>query len=100
MMLIPVIKVNFMTHGLKEWVLNPPLASTYSKATAHSRYESEHNVSEEEGVYELDDDHTFRCTQHAGDVFYVPTLWGHGTFNHKQSIGTAFEISLESFCME
>jgi hypothetical protein len=98
-----------MAYGLKEWVLSPPIATSYSKATAVVRYESEHGKgspsssspsSSSEEEYVNDDDNTFRCTQHAGDVFYVPTLWGHGTFNHVQSIGTAFEISLESFCME
>ena len=41
-----------------------------------------------------------QCTQYAGDIMYVPTLWAHGTLNTKQSIGVAHEFSVESFCME
>jgi hypothetical protein len=40
------------------------------------------------------------CTQNAGDVMFVPTLWGHATLNTMQSIGVAHEFSVESFCME
>jgi hypothetical protein len=40
------------------------------------------------------------CTQYAGDIMYVPTLYGHSTLNTKQSIGVAHEFSIESFCME
>ena len=45
-------------------------------------------------------DGSFHCTQHAGDVIYVPPLWGHATLNVKQSIGVAHEFSVESFCFE
>ena len=41
-----------------------------------------------------------RVTQRAGDVLYVPPLWGHATLNTAQSIGVAHEFSVESFCME
>ena len=36
-------------------------------------------------------------TQHAGDIVYIPALWGHGTLNLKQSIGVAYEFSVEEF---
>lgn len=41
-----------------------------------------------------------QCTQHAGDVMFVPALWSHGTLNLRQSIGVAHEFSVESFAME
>lgn len=41
-----------------------------------------------------------RVTQRAGDVLFVPALWGHATLNTQQSIGVAHEFSVESFCME
>ena len=44
--------------------------------------------------------HALRVTQRAGDVLYVPALWGHATLNTQQSIGVAHEFSVESFCME
>jgi hypothetical protein len=40
------------------------------------------------------------CTQRAGDLMFVPTLWGHGTFNTMRSIGVAHEFSVEDICME
>lgn len=40
------------------------------------------------------------CTQRAGDIMFVPTLWSHSTLNIRQSIGVAHEFSVESFCME
>lgn len=41
-----------------------------------------------------------QCTQHPGDIFYVPPLYGHSTLNTMQSIGVAHEFSIESFGME
>lgn len=32
---------------------------------------------------------TLRCTQHAGDLIYVPENWGHLTLNHGFTIGAA-----------
>jgi hypothetical protein len=40
------------------------------------------------------------CVQRAGNVLYVPALWGRGALSEVQSIGVAFELSLEGFCME
>ena len=40
------------------------------------------------------------CTQQPGDIMFVPSLWGHGTINLKQSIGVAHEFTIEPFCME
>ncbi len=40
------------------------------------------------------------CTQRAGDIMYVPPLWGHSTFNTMQTIGVAHEFSVEGFSME
>ena len=33
-----------------------------------------------------------RCVQEAGDVVYVPRLWGHAVINLKQSVGAAVEF--------
>ena len=41
---------------------------------------------------------TLQCTQQAGDVLYVPSLWAHATLNIKQSIGIAHEVTFESTC--
>jgi hypothetical protein len=33
-----------------------------------------------------------RCIQHAGDVLFVPPMWGHATLNLDESIGFAAEL--------
>lgn len=48
----------------------------------------------------VDQQAPIRVVQRAGDVLYVPALWGHATLNAAQSIGVAHEFSVESFCME
>jgi ribosomal protein L16 Arg81 hydroxylase len=56
-------------------------------------------VNATEEFYEITKGY-LECTQHAGDIMYVPSLWGHSTLNTRQSIGVAHEFSIESFCME
>lgn len=59
-------------------------------------------MSLEEGTTGLDKKYLrgLQCTQHPGDVMFVPSLWGHATLNMKQSIGVAHEFSVETFIME
>jgi hypothetical protein len=33
-----------------------------------------------------------RCVQRAGDIIYVPGLWGHGVLNLQDSVGCAVEM--------
>lgn len=54
----------------------------------------------EDGDFKREEHPTMRCTQHGGDVLFVPSMWGHATRNLRQSIGTAYEFSLEPFCLE
>ena len=32
------------------------------------------------------------CTQHPGELMYVPDMWGHATLNLRESIGVALEL--------
>ena len=75
------------------WSLWPPSGATYSKEAAADRWRRVQGG-------DTTTDRPMQCVQKAGDVLYVPALWGHGTLNQQQSIGVAFEISLEPFCME
>lgn len=89
--------VNALAYGEKRWFLQPPARGMYSKLPAEERFLREHNgtaaVPESEA-------RPLECTQHAGDLLFVPTLWSHGTLNVRQSIGTAYEFSIEPFAME
>ena len=90
--------VNLLFHGAKRWTLHPPRAAPYAKEPAAQRHARQSSSSSTGGG---DGEATeLQCVQHAGDILYVPTLWGHGTINEQQSIGVAFELSLEGFCME
>lgn len=65
-------------------------------------FETTHPMSLEEGITESDRKFLrgMQCTQRAGDIMFVPSLWGHATLNMKQSIGVAHEFSVETFIME
>lgn len=81
--------VNTMAYGKKQWYLFPPGDAYYSTQPAFEFVK--HDARSEKAMH---------CVQYGGDVMYVPALWGHATFNRKQSIGVAHEFSVESFCME
>ena len=103
--------VNVLAYGAKRWFLYPPAAARYSKRAAQPFARDLHAAaaaaaSEEAAAKkEREDDgasawEPLECVQEAGDLMFVPTLWAHGTLNLKQSIGVAYELSVESFCME
>jgi hypothetical protein len=105
--------VNVLAHGTKRWALWPPHEATYAKEPAADRWHRLHrhiegssssSSSSEEaaarGGGAEDPIAPLECVQEAGDVLFVPTLWGHATLNERQAIGTAYEFSLEPFCME
>jgi hypothetical protein len=77
--------------SLQRWVLFPPEDSFYSTKPS-LRFLREESQRVEDGA--------LQCHQRSGDVMYVPSLWGHGTLNTKESIGVAHEFSIEDFCME
>mmetsp|Transcript_10934 Transcript_10934/g.11355 ORF Transcript_10934/g.11355 Transcript_10934/m.11355 type:complete len:102 (-) Transcript_10934:61-366(-) len=81
--------VNSLAYGEKRWFLYPPENSFYST-----------KPSLEFVQYDKKQYNSLQCHQKSGDVMYVPSLWGHGTLNTKQSIGVAHEFSIEDVCME
>lgn len=106
--------INTLAYGEKQWVLFPPADAFYSTIPARQFFEryvwNQTNPStwmstllEEtspDARQEKREMQMLRCTQHAGDIMYVPSLWAHGTLNVRQSIGVAHEFSVEPFCME
>lgn len=97
-------------HALQRWFLYPPSKASYSTVSGLRFAEllgttptDDDSETKSEGITELRDRlvrDLLQCTQHSGDVMYVPTLWGHATLNVRQSIGVAHEFSVEPFCME
>lgn len=81
--------VNTLAYGEKKWYLFPPSQSFYSTLSALEFVTTDPAAKD-----------AYQCTQRAGDILFVSSLWGHGTLNIKQSIGVAHEFSIEPFCME
>lgn len=77
-------------------MLYPPVHAFYSTTPAQQLF----NVAASSGKGVVGEVEPLRVTQRAGDVLFVPALWGHATLNTQQSIGVAHEFSVESFCME
>jgi len=63
--------------GTKEWRLTPP------------KYKGFTGMSPMDAAEQLDDSYTLHCTQHEGDIIYVPANWGYMTTNHGFTIGAA-----------
>jgi len=81
--------VNFLAFGEKRWYLIPPLGkgATYSNVPIREWLNDPYNRP-------LVDDPTavLQCTQHPGDIVFVPDQWVHATLNTKPSIGVAHEV--------
>ena len=81
---------NALVAGAKRWLLYAPNASFYSELHPrewHRRGKPVPAGAEEE---------VRLCEQRAGDVLFVPHLWGHGTLNLGETLGVAFPFSLRS----
>ena len=71
---------NVLYVGTKEWRVTPP------------KYKGMTGMQPMNTAKQLDESYTLRCTQHEGDIIYVPTHWGHMTMNHGFTIGAAIII--------
>ncbi len=94
--------MNVLAYGAKRWELFPPARAHYAKTAAADRwFQGEAGGSSIMAAGSGAGLGTpLVCTQRAGDLLFVPSQWGHGTINERQSIGVAYEFSLEAFCME
>jgi hypothetical protein len=102
---------NTVLHGRKRWLLTPPAQSFYSVVQAFdwlheedlSRYWNEHdppsNADEHASTSSSNDNNMLRhptvstCVQNAGEIFYVPSLWGHAVLNEGESVAVAVEFN-------
>ena len=78
---------NALVAGRKRWLLYPPNASFYSEIHPLEwlrRRPHGHDA----------DDAALECEQRAGDVLFVPRLWGHGTINFGEAVGVAVPFAL------
>ena len=97
--------MNTLAYGKKHWLLYRPIDTFYTTTTYSSYRKFILNGTYKSGddnlLYNLKDTKvTIQCTQEAGDILYIPSLWGHGTVNLQQSVGVAMEVMSEQFCME
>jgi len=99
---------NFLVYGTKKWWIYPPSKSFYSKvhptiwlqqarklinqdkgqSQQPSTKRSKYNFRE--GLNDL----PFECTQNEGDIFFIPSFWGHSIINLSECIGVAVEFDL------
>lgn len=84
-----------LSYQLQLWLLYPPTEAFYSTKPARKLFEEVLRSAQQPQTAP-----SILVVQRAGDVMYVPALWGHATLNVAQSIGVAHEFSVEAFCME
>eukprot|EP00599_Poterioochromonas_sp_BG-1_P011878 CAMPEP_0173160326 /NCGR_PEP_ID=MMETSP1105-20130129/17764_1 /TAXON_ID=2985 /ORGANISM="Ochromonas sp., Strain BG-1" /LENGTH=770 /DNA_ID=CAMNT_0014079181 /DNA_START=81 /DNA_END=2393 /DNA_ORIENTATION=+ len=104
--------INTLAYGEKKWLLYPVEDALYSTMTGlefhavltgnlNPEQLRQHGWSPGKVEQFLNRARNYmQCTQHPGDILYVPPLYGHSTLNTMQSIGVAHEFSIESFGME
>ena len=77
---------NVCAFGQRRWYLFQPEHATYSKIPMKEWIEKDYPKLKG-GAKPLE------CMQRAGDVLFVPHLWGHGTYNVQESVGIAIELN-------
>ena len=76
---------NALVYGRKRWVLLAPNSHYGPTATTMGEWMKNWHARFRQGdVYE--------CTQHKGELVYVPTNWMHATHNEEACIGIAVEV--------
>ena len=81
--------------GRKRWLLFPPNASFYSELhplewLRRARLGPADRERDRGAVATR----PLECEQRAGDVLFVPRLWGHGTVNLGEAVGVAIPFAL------
>jgi len=78
---------NLLFEGTKTWYLMRPEHS-YTTNLHVKRWLAETAA----GELSRNHSHVLQCTQHAGDVMFVPRDWGHATLIDEDVFGFACEI--------
>ena len=76
--------VSALLHGRKRWFLYPPADASYSNA---------HFFDDFEPARRGQLGRQLECTQQAGDVLFVPSLWAHGVLYEENSVSVSFLYS-------
>ena len=77
--------MNTIVHGKKQWYIQPPMSSVYSRTHPIKWHAT--RTADDESNYPV-----LSCVQEAGDVFFVPEMWAHAVVNLEDSIGYANEL--------
>ena len=81
---------NALVAGRKRWMLYPPNASFYSELHPLEWVRRGRHLGTDDLPPPLE------CEQRAGDVLFVPRLWGHGTINLGETVGVAMPFSMRA----
>lgn len=93
---------NGLVYGRKQWFISPPSRAFFARsgqrvidwlATPPKLAELAARDSKDgaqDGIGSAESD--LLCVQEAGDVVYLPRLWGHAVLNLAQSVGAAVEF--------
>ncbi|CAK9044593.1 unnamed protein product [Durusdinium trenchii] len=89
--------------GKKQWLFYPPPKSSLSRQHAIKAMNEDKRRRKQlpavEGLQEglkLKSSFPLACEQVPGDIFYVPTDWGHMTFNAETSVSISREFSWDA----
>ena len=77
--------VNGLVFGLKRWWLLPPEDAFYTREHPSTLVDSSGRAAGEHA-------RALQCTQHGGDLLFVPQSWGHAVLNEAESVAAAFEF--------
>jgi hypothetical protein len=76
--------LNSIAYGLKRWRMWSPHSSHFSAVSPWFGW------NRNEGSQDF-----VECTQHGGDMMYVPALWGHSVLNLQDSVGQTIEFEVQ-----
>jgi hypothetical protein len=79
--------VNTLVYGRKRWWLSPPRDALYSNIPS-SEWVRDGGPTRMRAHGRM----LLECTQHAGDVLYLPNFWGHAVLNLEPSVAVASEL--------
>lgn len=92
---------NGLVYGRKQWIISRPSRAFFARSgqraidwlstTSKLAFLNTRNDEDEDGG-SASPDSDMLCVQEAGDIVYVPRLWGHAVLNLAQSVGAAVEF--------
>eukprot|EP00750_Incisomonas_marina_P032237 INCI902.1.p1 GENE.INCI902.1~~INCI902.1.p1 ORF type:complete len:927 (+),score=174.88 INCI902.1:53-2833(+) len=76
--------INALAYGRKRWFMTPPNQTFYSIKATKQLWKDDLSALKKNSSL-------MQCIQHAGDLMFVGSGWGHATLNEQASIGFAME---------